>query len=277
MVRLWSPSRNLRVFALAFALLAMGLGPAILGGSSVAASQALPFYLSPYQGPQEAETQDDYTLVTLDAGDTLVQPFVATASGRLNAISWSRSSGNGTVTASITDGSNYPAPGDVLGSDTQTWGSDDPAFPSTTLDLYDENLPVTQGEEYVLSLTVDSGSTSIWLLGPQINPELTPDAQVLRSGSDTWLTPRPGAVWFVGMSVENYDADDPEVSATLTPSEPDGLNRWYVSPVKLTFYCSDATSWVDDCPDGSTLNYSSTIGATVHDVVGHVACSDPCQ
>jgi len=252
---------------LSMALVSVGLAGPIAGASEIGT-----YYDWAYVQVREDTTEDDWTRYDLEAGDTLVQPFVSTVSGRAVSFGWT-SFGAATTTVSITDASNTPAPGQVLGSETVVASADPDGYAiSNSADFYDENVALAEDEQYVWSLTVQEGATSVYLIPPE-HPDLAPDAQILVAGTDTWVTPRGNAAWAAGILVESHDSDLPLIDPVLFPAEPDGENGWYVSPVEVGFRCTDRTSWITDClgfGDG-VLHASTLVSATATDAAGNTA------
>jgi hypothetical protein len=56
------------------------------------------------------------------------------------------------------------------------------------------------------------------------------------------------------------DATNPGISASVTPSAPNGENGWYVTAPSVTFVCTDETSGVDSCMVDGESGASKTLG-----------------
>lgn len=71
------------------------------------------------------------------------------------------------------------------------------------------------------------------------------------------------------------DATPPTISATTSPSAPDGSGGWYVSSPSISYVCTDATSGVATCPDPSVVGEGATaeVSAGARDVAGNSAAA----
>jgi hypothetical protein len=67
------------------------------------------------------------------------------------------------------------------------------------------------------------------------------------------------------------DATKPGISASVSPSSPDGQNGWYVTAPTVTFTCSDARSGVQSCVADGELGYSWTLGEGMNQSVSGTA------
>jgi hypothetical protein len=66
------------------------------------------------------------------------------------------------------------------------------------------------------------------------------------------------------------DATRPDIDVTVSPTEPDGMNGWYVTRPTVSFTCHDETSGIASCPDEQpAAEGQDVVNGTVRDKAGN--------